>query len=155
MKIPKRALWFLIAAAFVVARTAPAQGTLHVDGKDYKLQHVVVYETKFFDDKAISVLLCEKPIPIEKLKEELKKGSDDSFFIFEPEVKLTFDPSGKLLGIFLWADNNSISVGGTMDNAKIDASFNGGKAKGKVALAKGDGSSKYAFDVSFDAQVVK
>jgi hypothetical protein len=55
MNFSERVVWFAIATILIGARIAGAQGTLHVAGKDYKLEHVVAYETKFFDDKAISV----------------------------------------------------------------------------------------------------
>jgi len=146
---------FLFIVALFVARATSAQGTLHVAGKDYKLEHVVAYETTSGDEKESVVLLCAKPIPIEELKDKLKRGSADSFFIFEPQVQLTFDQAGKLLSVFIWADNTSISTGGTMDATKVESSFSDGKAKGKVAMAKDEGSLKYDFDVGFDVALTK
>jgi len=155
MKNSKRAAWLVMVALLVIARTAAGQGTLQVAGKDYKLQHVVAYETKYFDNKAIAVFLCAKPIPMEKLKKALKAGSDDDFTYFEPQVKLTFDQSGKLISVFAWADNSSMSASGSVGAAKVEASFNDGKAHGTVALAKEDSSPKYRFDVTFDTPILK
>ena len=154
MKNSKRAAWLAMVALLVIVRTAAGQGTLQVEGKDYKLQHVVAYETKYFDEKAIAVFLCAKPIPMEKLKEALKTGSDN-FTYFEPKVKLTFDQSGKLISVFAWADNSSMSTSGSIGAAKVEASFNNGKAHGTVALANEDSGPKYRFDVTFDTPILK
>jgi len=155
VNLSKRAVLLASIALLASGQLLHAQGTLRVVGKDYKLEHVVAYETKFFDDNVNAVLLCAKPIPIDKLKAELQKGSDTGFFLFEPEVKLTFDQSGKLLSVFIWADNKSISTGGTMDEAKVEADFKDGKAHGKVAMNSEKDDPKYRFDVVFDVAVMK
>jgi len=151
MKNPKGAVLLTTAVLFVIAPIAAGQGTLQVAGKDYKLEHPVAYETKYFDNKAIVVLLCAKPIPVDKLKKALKAGSDDDFTLFEPQVKLTFDPSGKLMSVFLWANNNSINFSGAVEGAKVDANFANDKAHDKVALA----NEKCHFDVAFDTPIMK
>jgi hypothetical protein len=155
MNFSKRAACLAIAALSAGTPVASAQSTLQVAGKDYKLEHVAAYETKSGNEKETVVLLCAKPIPSEELKDKLKRGSADSFFIFEPQVQLTFDEAAKLSSVFIWADNNSISTGGTMENDKVEASFKDGKAKGKVAMAKEDGDPKYRFEASFDVPLLK
>ena len=155
MKFPKCAAWIASAGFFAGAAVVSAQSTLQVAGKDYKLTQAVAYETKSGDDKETVVLLCANPIPIDELKDKLKRGSADSFFIFEPQVQLTFDAGGKLSSVFIWADNNSISTSGSMDATKVETTFKDDKAKGKVAMAKEDGDPKYRFDVIFDVPVIR
>jgi hypothetical protein len=155
MNILNRAVSSAFAILLVMTSVAGAQGTLQVDGKDYKLENVVAYETKSGDDKENVVLITAKPIPMDEFKAKLKAGSVDNFFVFDPQVQLTFDQAGKLQSLFVWADNNSISGGGSLDDAKVEASFAGGKAKGKVAVTKEESDPKYKFDVSFDASIMK
>jgi len=57
MNNSKSAALLTMAALLVIAWTALGEGTLHVAGKDYKLEHTVAYETKYFDNKGIAVLL--------------------------------------------------------------------------------------------------
>ena len=73
---------------------------------------------------------------MEKLKKALKAGNDDDFTLFEPLVKLTFDPTGKLMSVFVWADNTSINYSGGVEGAKVDVSFVNDKAHGKSDVGK-------------------
>ena len=116
------------------------------------MNHAVAYAAKFFDSEATVVLLCSKPIPMDKLKEALKSDDDDNdFSLPEPRVKLTFEPSGQLMSVFAWADNRSISLSGKAEGAKVDATFANGKAHGKVTVK----SDKCQLDVSFDTPILK
>lgn len=145
-----------IASAKKVEPPKPCEGTLQLDGKTYKLEHVVVYETKAFDEDAIAVLLSDKSISIEKVKKSLAdgKGSDDSLFLFQPHVKVTFTPAGEAQYCNAWADNFSLSVSGT----KLSGEFQikDGRVTGKTALANDeDGRSKGTFTATFNAPLLK
>lgn len=133
----------------------PCEGTLKLDGKTYKLEHVLIYETKAFDEEAIAVLLSDKAIPVDKLKKSLTEGngSDDSLFLFQPHVKVTFTPAGKPQFCNAWADNYSLSVSGT----KLTGAFEikEGRITGKTALANDDdGGSKGTFAATFSAPLL-
>ncbi|HTN00990.1 MAG TPA: hypothetical protein VL132_03885 [Planctomycetaceae bacterium] len=133
----------------------PCEGTLKLDGKTYKLEHVLIYETKAFDEEAIAVLLSEKAIPIDKLKKSLTEGngSDDSLFLFQPHVKVTFTPGGKSQFCNAWADNFSLSVSGTKLTGEFE--IKEGRITGKTALANDDdGGSKGTFAATFSAPLL-
>jgi hypothetical protein len=155
MNISKTSAFLAIAAIVLGARVVAAQGTLQVAGKDFKLEHAVAYQTKSGGEKETVVLLCAKPLPIDKLKEKLKQGNAASFFIPEAQVQLDFDQKGKLGSVLIWADSTSISTTGTEEGDKVEAKFSDGKAQGKVSMSKQNSTPKYKFDVSFDVPFIK
>ncbi|MES2789546.1 MAG: hypothetical protein V4719_07985 [Planctomycetota bacterium] len=137
------------------AAAKTSTGTFTIDGKTYKLPHVVVYTTKVFDEDGIAVFFCEKEIPIEKLKAALVKGkgSDDSFNLFEPQVKVTFNKKGEPSYSNAWADNSSISVSGGGLKGQLVVKDN--RATGQATMETGDTpESKKSFDLRFDAPLL-
>ena len=132
----------------------PAEGTLLVGAKTYKLAHAVAYRTKQFDEEVIAVVLSDKAIPADKLQKALHKdGSDDSFFLFQPHVKLTFGKDGEIQSTNAWADNTSISVsgGGLRGEMKLEQ----GRVHGKASLeVDGEGQLKRSFDLKFDVALL-
>jgi hypothetical protein len=152
------ALAVVMAAGAAGVRAAeearPADGTLLVGAKTYKLAHSVAYRTKLFDEEAIAVVLSDKAIPVDKLQKSLKEdGSDDSFFLFQPHVKLTFNKAGEIQSANAWADNTSISVsgGGLEGEMKLEK----GRVQGKASLElDGEGQLKRSFELKFDVPLL-
>jgi len=133
------------------APKAPAEraieGMLMLGGKTYKLTSVVAYEAKVFDETLVNVLACDKTIPVDKLKAALAKdGTDDSFMLWEPNVKVTFKANGEPMSMNSWADNHSLSVSGGGISGEL--AVKDGVAHGKFALASDDkGKCEFAFNV--------
>ena len=130
-------------------------GTFTIGGKTYKLPHVVVYQTKVFGDEGIAVLFCEKEIPVEKLKAALVKGkgSDDSFNLFETQVKVTFNKEGQPSFSNSFADNSSISVSG--GSLKGQLVVEKGRAIGQATMETGDKpADKKSFAIRFNAPLL-
>ncbi len=130
-------------------------GSITIGGKTHKLPHVVAYPVKVFDEEGIAVLFCEKEIPVEKLKAALikDKGSDDSFNLFEPQVKVNFNKAGEPSFSNSWADNNSISVSG--GGLKGELVVKDGRAIGQATMTTGDKpEDKKSFDIRFDVALL-
>lgn len=127
----------------------PAEGTLLIGKKTYKLTHAVAYKNKVSDEMLTAVLLSDRAIPLDKLQNALKEGegSDDSLFLFQPHVKVVFDKEGQASFCNAWADNTSISVGGGGLAGKLK--LENGRVQGKVSLeADGEGQLRRSFDVA-------
>jgi len=116
---------------------------------------VAVYETKLFDDMVINVLACDKAIPMDKLKAALAKdGTDDSFMLWEPNVKATFKANGEPMFMNSWAGGASLSVSG--GGISGDLVVKDGIARGKFALASDDkGKCDFTFNVPMTAPPAK
>ncbi|MCA9071563.1 MAG: hypothetical protein KDA84_21705, partial [Planctomycetaceae bacterium] len=140
-------------------KAAPAkdtvEGTLTINGTSYKLSHVAIYESKFFDDVQVTVLASSKPLPLGKLKNSLKEdGSDDHMFLFEPHVKLSFNADGKLAFIFAWADNNNINKSGG-DDLKGEFVNEDGRITGSASLkSEEDSTIKCDYDLKFSGNLI-
>jgi hypothetical protein len=130
------------------------EGTLTLGGKTYKLVSVAAYETKLFDDKAINVLACDKAIPTDKLKAALAKdGSDDSFMLWEPNIKVTFRTNGELMFMNAYAEGHSLSISGSGTG---ELAMKDGIARGKFAMTSDDkGKCEFTFNVAMTAAPVK
>ena len=90
-------------------------GKLLIGNKTYKLENVVGYEMKRFDEPATTVVLSEKPLNMAKLKAALGKKAADDYFEFTPQVQLIIDAEDNLSSVSIWADNVSISGNGSLD----------------------------------------
>ncbi len=129
-----------------------ARGVLQVDAKPHQIARAAAYPTKVFDEEGYAVILCDHDFPVDKLKASLdKKGNDDDFFLFQPHVTITFHKDGKAAFSNMWADNKSVSVGGS--NLQGEITINDGRASGKATLT--DSDKKDSFDVSFDLPLMK
>jgi len=133
----------------------PIDGTLTLGGKTYKLVSVAAYETKLFDDRVINVLACDKAIPMDKLKAALAKdGTDDSFILWEPNVRVTFKANGEPMSMNSWAGGASLSVSGGGISGEL--TVKDGVARGKFALASDDkGKCDFTFNVPMMAAPAK
>jgi len=132
------------------------EGTLTINEVSVKLTHIVIYEAKFFDELRINVFASSEPIPLEKLTDSLKKdGTDDDFFLFEPNVKLTFDEKGKLASFNAWADNTTVARSGGDDlTGKIETKD--GRVTGSASnKSKEDDTFKCDFDIKFSGNLMK
>ncbi len=132
------------------------EGTLTINEVSVKLTHIVIYEAKFFDELRINVFASSEPIPLEKLTDSLKKdGTDDDFFLFEPNVKLTFDEKGKLASFNAWADNTTVARSGGDDlTGKIETKE--GRVTGSASnKSKEDDTFKCDFDIKFSGNLMK
>lgn len=136
------------------APTKSGEGTLVIGGKTYKVEHVVAYESKVFDDNLISVTLADKPLPMEKIKTALRegKGTDDKIFLFQPHTKITFGKDGKPMFSNSYADNASLSVSGSL---KGELKVKDGRVIGNASMKTGDEDKGISsFDVRFDVELI-
>ena len=134
----------------------PGLGSLWLDDQQFKLRDVVAYETKFFDDPVTVILFTERKIndaQLGKLRTMVAAGGDDEFFVSGPNVKLTLDETGDLVGLFAWADNYSIN--GT-DGVEIALSRSGDSISGKAGMPSPGTifDSTYRFDVDFETEII-
>ena len=135
---------------------SPSLGTLWVGEKAYKLRHATAYKAKHFDDPATVVLLTPRALgerQIGHLKNVLKEeGSDDTFFVRGPNLKLTFDEDGNLVYLFAWADNLSINAGSGPD---AELKVEGNRVVGKAVMQEPKDvlDSTYRFEVKFDVEL--
>ena len=112
------------------------QGTMQLGAKTFKLEHVVAYKSKVFDEEMTNLFFSDKPIDVKKLQAALQKGdgSDDGFVTFQTHVKVTFDNDGKPAYCNAYGDNNSVSVSGPSLQGELK--LENGQAEGIVALVK-------------------
>lgn len=143
------------AAPNGAAEGKPGSGTLLIGKKTYKLEHVVAYQSKVFDDDMINVIMSDRAIPVDKLKAVLRdgKGTDDGFSLFQPHVKVTFNKEGKPSFCNAYADNSSLSVSG--GGLKGELAVKEGRVAGNVVLeAAKDEERKSSFDLRFDVALL-
>jgi hypothetical protein len=131
------------------------EGTLTLGGKTYKLVSVAAYEAKVFDETFVNVLACDKAIPMDKLKAALAKdGTDDSFMLWEPNVKITFKANGEPMSMNSWAGGHSLSISGSGSG---ELTIKDGVARGKFATTGEDSKGKcdFTFNVPMTVAPVK
>ncbi len=128
-------------------------GKLIIGKKTYKLENVVGYETKFFDELVTTVVFSEKPLNMANLNTALGKKAADDYFEFTPQVKLIIDAEDNLSSMSIWADNASISGNGNMEG---DIVLEDGRARGTARMTEPGEfmDSEYSFEVSFDVDVL-
>jgi len=132
---------------------AEAKGTLTLDGKTYKLETALAYETTKFDRKRTVIYLSEKPLDTSKLKASFKKnGTDEDFFASAPHVKLIFDDKGELFQLALYARGGNVILQGD-PNIKAEAALKDGSAKGMAKTLKPD--KDYTFEATFEVKLMK
>lgn len=131
-----------------------AEGTLVLDKKTYQLNKAVAFETMIDNEAAITIVLSNKAVPGEKIKEarENDKQSADTDF-GRPFLKLVFKKSGEFKH---W----SAAAGGTMmgrhsDKLPAELHENGGRVTGKANLPMTEGMFPTQFDVRFDVALLK
>jgi hypothetical protein len=140
------------------AKGKACEGTFKLGGKTYKFEHVLAYESRIFDETMISVVVSDKAMSADKLKAAIKegKGKDDSFSLFQPHVKVSFQPNGKIAFCNAWADNRSLSYSGG-DNLKGEYEIKDGKIRGNMSLDLPDSDKPdqpRSFDVLFDTTLI-
>ena len=129
------------------------KGTLTLDGKTYKLESALAYETTKFDKKRTVIYLSEKPLDTAKLKASFKKnGNDEDFFATAPHMMLAFDDKGELFHLALYARGANIIRQGD-PNIMAEAAVKDGNAKGMAKSMKPD--KDYAFEVTFEVKLMK
>ncbi len=150
-------LLFLVGAAKADEKKdtpkTEAKGTLTLGDKTYKLESALAYETTKFGMKRTMIYLTEKPLDTAKLKASFKKkGTDEDFFTFDPNVRLIFDDKGELVQISMHAGGGNIILQGD-PNIKAEAAIKDGVAKGMAKSVKPD--KDYTFDATFDVKLTK
>lgn len=143
------------AAPKAAAEGKPGSGTFLIGNKTYKLEHIVAYQSKVFDDDMINVIMSDRAIPVDKLKAALRdgKGTDDGFSLFQPHVKVTFNKEGKPSYCNAYADNSSLSVSG--GGLKGELAVKEGRVAGNAVLeAAKDEERKSSFDLRFDVSLL-
>jgi len=157
----------LIAAISVARADQPAElpplpkgkqaaGTISIGGKTFKLEHVVAYTSKVFDEDMTNLMFSDKPIDVKKLQAALQKGDgkDDSFVTFQTQVKVTFDKEGKPAFCNAYGENNSVSVSGP--RLVGDLKIENGQATGNVTLTVDKESDRPSgFAVQFNTPMLK
>jgi hypothetical protein len=62
-------------------------GSLTIHGESYKLEHAVAFATGKLECPAIAVLLCNKRLPLERLKASLEaRKADEPRFLSQPRL---------------------------------------------------------------------
>ena len=127
-----------------------------VNKKTYKLKHAVAFQGHWFDERVPTVLFCEKPIPLEKLKAAVKKGFDEQemlllslgrFLVVRFESPEEPTVSG-------WADNLSL---GSTHALTSKASIKDQRIRGTIAMPEPEelGPFKFHFEMKFDLSISK
>lgn len=134
------------------------KGKLVLGAKTYEFKNVLAYETTKSGKKRTVIMLTEKPVKLEKLKESFKnKGDDSEFFSFDDNLKLIFDEKGELLQMVIFADpgKNINNIGD--ENVKADVKFADSRATGTAKMTKADKAfgEEYHFDVTFKVKLWK
>jgi hypothetical protein len=114
----------------------------------------VAYQVKWNDEVRTTILFSEKPINLAKLKASLAKdGTDDGFFDFASQVKVTIDKDDRPSFLNLYADGASINQNTGLVG---DVIVEDGRARGTVKLDKAvDFAGKTInFDLTFDVDVL-
>jgi hypothetical protein len=150
VRLTAAALWILGFASSLQAAGAPAEGTLSVGGRTYKIGHAVAYATKTADFELVTILASDRNIPTAELKSALaKNGTDENYSPSQPYLRVVFLKTGKTQYCNAWADNSSFST--NSDNLHGELTIDGGRVKGKATLApEGDPGRQRAFDIRFD-----
>ena len=139
---------------------AKGAATLWIGKKEYKLNHLIAYKSKFYEDDPnlfTMVMATEKAVAnseIEKLKQSLaKNGTDDDFFLFVPNIKLTFDPDGGLMHFHGWADNKSLNGG---SDVEAEITEKAGVVTGKAVMPEAAKffEETYRFEMNFAVKLL-
>lgn len=161
MKQSIAAVLLITLATSVVPADEPkdeVKGKLVLGAKTYEFKNILAYETMKSGKKRTVVMMSEKPVKLDKLKESFKsKGDDSEFFTFDDNLKLVFDEKGELLQMVIYASpgKNINNIGD--DNVKADVKFTDGTAKGTAKTAKPDIAfgEEYHFQVEFNVKLWK
>jgi hypothetical protein len=136
------------------AKKLETSGNLVINDKTTKLANFVAYQVKWNDEVRTTILFSEKPINLAKLKASLAKdGTDDGFFDFASQVKVTIDKDDRPSFLNLYADGASINQNTGLVG---DVIVEDGRARGTVKLDKAvDFAGKTInFDLTFDVDVL-
>ena len=152
----RRPLMLLLLSMFAIAGSVhaevpaiPADGTMFLGGKNYKLTHFAVYDATVDDNELTAVMASERPISLAKVKAALKENEDDNDRILEsPHVVVFFNKEGEIQNANLWADGTtSFTSRGLTGELKKD----GSRASGKVLMeTNGEGAFVQNFAFKFD-----
>jgi hypothetical protein len=144
----------LMGAVTSWAQEKAAEGTLMLDKKSYLLKQAVAFETTIDNEDAITVVLSNRAVPGEKIKEarENDKQSGDTDF-GRPFLRLVFKKTGEFKH---W----SAAAGGTMlgrhsDKTAGELHIQNGKVSGKASQPMTEGMFASQFDVRFDVALLK
>lgn len=130
-------------------------GELTFGDGQWKLAHVVAYESKQFDEIVTKVMVSEKPINMAKLKASLAEdGTDNGIFELQPHVTLEIDDNDSLQRVAIWVDGASVSSNADLED---DITIADGRVRGTAKLTEpGTVFDKtYNFNVSFDLEVMR
>ena len=108
-----------------------------MNGKVYKLKHVVAFEGWWFDEKVPTVIISEKPLNFAKVKAAINKDFDAQ------ELALLSQRIGRYLKVTV-SDENNPSLSGWADNLSFSTSgkkgsrvqVSGGRVLGKVGMGE-------------------
>lgn len=137
------------------AKKLENSGKLLVSDKPVKLDNVVAYEVKIFDEIRTAIFFTEKPINMAKLKASLAKdGSDSGLFETQAQVKILIDRDDKPSSMNLWHDNASLNSNADLVGETV---VEDGRARGTVKLGKASEffGKTYSFDLTFDVEVLR
>ena len=134
--------------------TKPAEGTLKLSKKSFKLAHGVGYGSASDSEEAVTVVLSAQPVSNEKLKKVLateKEGGSGEFP--QPFLKLVFNKKGELKH---WsAVGGGTTVSGSSDGTG-ELKLQEGRVVGKASAAvEPDALIPRGFDVRFNVAMLK
>ena len=138
----------------------PSEGTVVMDGKTFKLSHIVAFEAFENEQWSTKIVATQKPINQESLLAKLKKtgtdkNEDESNQVWpQPHVVVVLDEDDRLSRLSLQAAGTP--GGGSGDDLAGTALIEDGRARGSVRL-KEPGSffdKVYTAEISFDVSVL-
>jgi hypothetical protein len=136
-----------------------AKGTLTLGEKKYTFANALAYvNPDSFGGKSVVVMLTEKPVDVDKLKQSFKKrGNDNDFSPKMDYVKLIFsDDKGKLTQFHFAGGGGGMARGGDK-NINGEVTIKDGMAKGSAGTIKADtvNNKTFEFEVVFDVKLTK
>jgi hypothetical protein len=134
--------------------TKPAEGTLKLSKKSFRLANGVAYESASDGEETVAVVLSVQPISSEKLKKALATEKEGGFGEFpQPFLKLVFNKKGELKH---WsAVGGGTTVSGSSD-ATGELKLEERRVVGKASAAvEPDALIPRGFDVRFNVAMLK
>ena len=128
---------------------APVKGTLFMSGKNFELTHGVAYETKFDDQRMITVLASDRALPLDTIRAVLRVGnqSDAKLTLSQTYVKLQFNGAGAIQDCQADCDGGMFTASRGLVGELV---LKDGRVEGHVDLEPtGEKRLRHAFSVQF------